>query len=231
MASEQSPSVIARAAALLRAVAASEPKGATTTNIAGETGLARPTAHRLLVGMADEGLIDRDTRTGRWTLGPELYLLGASAANRYDITEQAHDVLDRLARETGESAFLSARRGDETVCILAQEGSFPLRSHVLHVGIRLPLGVASAGLVILSQLPGREIDEYFARANLETRWGADHTEARIRERIEAARRTGYAVNPALLVEGSWGIGAAVFDRSGRPSWALSLTGVETRFKA
>jgi DNA-binding IclR family transcriptional regulator len=33
------------------------------------------------------------------------------------------------------------------------------------------------------------------------------------------------------VEGSWGIAAAVFDRSGRPSWALSLTGVETRFRA
>ncbi|MBI3690700.1 MAG: IclR family transcriptional regulator, partial [Mycolicibacterium aromaticivorans] len=42
--------------------------------------------------------------------------------------------------------------------------------------------------------------------------------------------TGYAVNPALIVEGSWGIGAAVFDQNGRPAWALSLTGVETRFK-
>jgi DNA-binding IclR family transcriptional regulator len=38
------------------------------------------------------------------------------------------------------------------------------------------------------------------------------------------------VNPALIVEGSWGIAAAVFDRDGRPAWALSLTGVETRFK-
>ena len=38
------------------------------------------------------------------------------------------------------------------------------------------------------------------------------------------------MNPALIVEGSWGMGAAVFDRSGRPAWALSLTGVETRFK-
>ncbi|MCW0192173.1 MAG: IclR family transcriptional regulator, partial [Rhodococcus sp.] len=37
-------------------------------------------------------------------------------------------------------------------------------------------------------------------------------------------------NPALIVEGSWGMGAAVFDRNGRPDWALSLTGVETRFR-
>ena len=38
------------------------------------------------------------------------------------------------------------------------------------------------------------------------------------------------MNPALIVEGSWGMGAAVFDSSGLPAWALSLTGVETRFK-
>lgn len=27
------------------------------------------------------------------------------------------------------------------------------------------------------------------------------------------------------------MGAAVFDRAGQPAWALSLTGVETRFRA
>lgn len=222
--------VIARVGALLRAVGARESSGGSTTEVATAAGLARPTAHRLLMAMAEEGLVDRDLKTGRWSLGPELYLLGASAANRYDIVEQARDIVDVLARESGESTFLSARRGDETVCVHSQEGSFPLRSHVLHVGIRFPLGVASAGLVILSHLPDRDIDDYFARTNPEPQWGAPHSETAIRERIAATRRTGYAVNPALLVEGSWGIGAAVFDRNGQPAWALSLTGVETRFK-
>jgi DNA-binding IclR family transcriptional regulator len=184
----------------------------------------------LLTALSEEGLVDRDTRTGQWALGPELYLLGASAANRYDITDRARDIVDRLARDTGESAFLSARRGDETVCVLSQEGSFPLRSHVLHEGIRFPLGVASAGLAILSHLPVRESDEYLGRSALETTWGPVHCEDSIRARMESTLLTGYAVNPGLIVEGSWGAGAAVFDRSGRPAWALSLTGVETRFR-
>ena len=219
--------VITRVAALLRAVAAGQPAGASTTDVARTADLARPTAHRLLTAMADEGLVDRDLKSGRWSLGPELYLLGAGAANRYDIVDQARDIVELLARESGESTFLSARRGDETVCVHAQEGSFPLRSHVLHVGIRFPLGVASAGLAILSHLPDRDVDDYFARAD---QWDEHHSEAAVRDRIAATRRTGYAVNPALLVEGSWGVGAAVFDRNGQPGWALSLTGVETRFK-
>ncbi|MDF2469100.1 MAG: putative IclR family transcriptional regulator, partial [Rhodococcus erythropolis] len=217
---EQSPAMVARVAALLRALGASEPTGISTTELGKVTGLARPTAHRLLTSLAAEGLVDRDARTGRWSLGPELYLLGAAAGNRYDITDRARDIVDDLARVTGESAFLSARRGDETVCILSQEGSFPLRSHVLHEGKRFPLGVASAGLAILSHLPTRDVDDYFARVNLESEWGEIHSEASIRERIESTRVTGYAVNPALIVEGSWGMGAAVFDRNGRPDWAL-----------
>jgi DNA-binding IclR family transcriptional regulator len=222
--------VVARVGAVLRAVASAEPDGASTTELGKLAGLARPTAHRMLVSLADEHLVTRDPETGRWSLGPELYLLGVGAAYRYDVTDQARTVITRLARETGESAFFSARRGDETVCVLNEEGSFPLRSHVLHVGIRFPLGVASAGLAILSHLHDRDVDAYFARVQPESAWGAAHSETAIRARIAATRETGYAVNPALIVEGSWGLGAAVFDRRGHPAWALSLTGVETRFK-
>ncbi len=142
------PNVVARVAALLGAVGAAEPAGASTTEVGRVAALARPTAHRLLSSLAEVGLIDRDAKTGgRWLLGgPEMYLLGAVAANRYDVTDKAREVVARLAAETGESAFFSARRGDETVCLLSVEGSFPLRSHVLREASGFPpLGVASAG--------------------------------------------------------------------------------------
>jgi DNA-binding IclR family transcriptional regulator len=222
--------VLTRAAALLRAIGGGASSGLSTTEAARAAGLPRPTAHRLLTALNDEGMVDRNAQTGRWSLGPELYLLGASASSRYDITSEARGVIDVMAHETGESVFLSARRGDETVCVSSREGSFPLRSHVLYEGIRFPLGVASAGLVILSHLPPRDIDDYFARTDLEPHWGASHSEEAVRERIAITRTTGYAVNPGLIVEGSWGLGAAVFDRSGRPAWVLTLTGVETRFR-
>jgi DNA-binding IclR family transcriptional regulator len=157
------------------------------------------------------------------------WLLGSLAADRYDITGSARDILRRLSRDTGESAFLSTRRGDETVCVAAEEGSFPLRSHVLHPGIRFPLGVASAGLVILAHLTDREIDDYLGRIDLTDQYGASHADEQVRDRIEATREQGYAVNPGLLVEGSWGMGSAVFNHRGAPAWALSLTGVQTRY--
>lgn len=221
--------VVHRVAQLLRAVAARE-EGSSVAELATTTGLTRPTVHRLLTGLATEGLVDRSADTGAWQLGPELYVLGAIAAHRYPIRELAAPALRRLAEATGESAFLSARRGLETVCLARVEGAFPIRSHVLYEGLRLPLGVASAGLAILAHLSDADVERIItATADVRSSWGHRHTPERIRELIADVRRRGFAVNPGLIVKGSWGMAAAVFDATGAPVYALSLTGIESRF--
>lgn len=221
---------VARAARLLRLVTAAGDAGVGVADLARKADLTRPTAHRLLSALRHEGLVDHDESTGRWMPGPELYLMGTVAASRYDITTIARDIVRSLAVRTEESAFLSVRRGDETVCLLREEGSFPIRSFVLAEGVRFPLGVASAGLAILSFLPPHDVDAYLERhPELPRDWGAAHGEKRLRTRLRETHERGYSVNPGLIVEGSFGIGAAVFTREGHPQWALSLTGVQFRF--
>ena len=222
--------MIGRVCAVLRALSVANEAGAATSDLARAAGLPRPTVHRLLSSLAEEGFVDRDRRTGRWFLGPELYLLGQTAGTRYDVTHHARASVHRLAVKTGESAFFSALRGEETVCLLREDGDFPIRSFVLYEGARFPLGVVSAGLVILSFLDDAEIDAYLERTDLVSRWGEAHSPEAVRARIARTRHDGYAVNPGLVVEGSWGMAAAVFDRSGQPAWALTLTGIETRFR-
>lgn len=222
-------SVVGKVAALIKAVAAHEPEGGTTSAVARQAAIARPTAHRLLSALVDVGFVERDRETGHWLLGPEHYFLGAAASARYDVTAAAQPVVRRLALATGESAFFSARRGDETVCLVREDGSFPIRSHVLVEGLRFPLGVASAGLAILAYLPEREQEELITGRDLAAIHGPSHAAAPLRERLARTRSKGYALNPGLIVEGSWGMGAAVFDRDGQPAWALSLTGIEARF--
>ncbi len=221
---------VARAAQLLRMVTSAGMEGLPVAELARRADLTRPTAHRLLAALRQEGLVDQDESTGRWMPGPELYLMGSVAASRYDITGIARDIVRSLAVRTEESAFLSVRRGDETVCLLREEGSFPIRSFVLSEGVRFPLGVASAGLAILAFLPPHDVDAYLERhPELAEVWGASHGQARLRSRLRDTHERGYAVNPGLIVEGSWGLGAAVFTREGHPQWALSLTGVQFRF--
>ncbi|MDJ0351023.1 IclR family transcriptional regulator [Cryobacterium sp. PH29-G1] len=226
----QGAQVVTRIALLLRLVGRN-PSGTPLAEIVRDSGLTRPTVHRLLTSLAAEGLLDHDPVKKTWHYGPEIFVMGTVAAARYPIEELARPSLQRLAEETGESAFLSIRRGAETVCLLREEGSFPIRSFVLHEGVRFPLGVASAGLAIMAFLPEAEVDALLADAEaLTARWDGRHSPASIRANLERTRVTGYAVNPGLILEGSWGMGAAIFDRAGRPAWALSLTGIEPRFK-
>ncbi len=223
---------IARAAALLRLVTGGGDAGLSVADLARRADLTRPTAHRLLTALRQEGLVDQDEHSGRWMPGPELYLMGTVAASRYDITGVARDIVRSLAVRTEESAFLSVRRGDETVCLIREDGAFPIRSFVLSEGVRFPLGVASAGLAILSFLPPHDVDAYLERhPDLAERYGAAHAEPRLRARLRETQSRGFAVNAGLIVEGSYGVGAAVFTKSGQPAWALSLTGVEFRFSA
>jgi IclR family transcriptional regulator, acetate operon repressor len=226
----ESPSVINRVVSLLRAASENVGVGATTTELARATQIPRPTTHRLLEALEVEGLVDRDV-AGRWFLGPETYVLGVAAAPRYDVTETARECVYRLARETGESAFFSLRRGDHTVVLLREDGDFPIRSYVLYEGARFPLGVVSAGLAVLAYLPDADIDAYLKRADLTSTWGESHSANAIRARIAQTRTDGWALNPGLVVEGSWGMAAAVFDSGKAPIGALTITGIEPRFGA
>lgn len=220
---------ITRATRLLKVLSASMPAGLATSELSKQAELTRPTTYRILSTLAAEGFVDRNEVTGNWLLGPELYLLGSVAAERYDITQIAHEAVRSLAAETGESAFLSARRGTETVCLLREDGSFPIRSFVLHEGVRFPLGVASAGIALLAFHTDEFIDDYLERENLEQSHGHAYKSSHVRNRVLVTRSHGFSVNPGLVVEGSWGMGAAIFSPSGSPDWALSLTGVDTRF--
>lgn len=223
--------VVQRVGSLLRQISLARETGARLSDLVESTGLTKPTVHRLLSALAVEGLLDQDDETGRWFLGPEMYVMGTAAASRFPIEEIAHPSLVRLAAATGESAFLSMRRGNETICLLREEGSFPIRSFVLTEGTRFPLGIGSAGLAILAHLDEAEREDALARLDLRgQRWGVKQSIPAIRQTIADAQRLGYIVNPGRIVEGSWGMAAAIFDRGNRPMWALTLTGIETRFQ-
>lgn len=222
--------MVGRVASLLRLVGR-KPEGSSIAGLVRESGLTRPTVHRLLASLAAEGLLDRDARSGNWILGPEIFLLGSVAAARFPFEDLARPSLRRLAEETGESAFYSIRRGQETVCVLREEGSFPVRSFVLHEGVRFPLGVASAGTAIMAFLPDEEQDAILSGWDQHAgSFGAGHGVDVVRRNLDRTRLHGFAVNPGLVLEGSWGMGAAVFDQLGRPIGALSLTGIEPRFR-
>ncbi|MCD7100764.1 IclR family transcriptional regulator [Pseudoclavibacter sp. 13-3] len=218
-----------RGIALLRLIATRPSQGMTTAELVGASALTRPTAHRLLTSLERLGMLERDESGRRWLLGPELYVLGTLSAQRVQVEARARPHLRRIADLTEESAFLSVRRGAFTVCLAREEGAFPIRSFVLQVGSRFPLGVASAGMAVIARLEDAEADEMLAAsADEREAYGTAFDLDTVHEQMAETRRRGYALNPGKIVNGSYGIGAAVLSAQGRPEWALSVTGIEQR---
>ena len=145
-----------RALALLAAVGRAPPEGASLAALAQAAGVAKPTARRLLISLMGAGLVEQDAGSRCYHLGAGAFLLGLRAGRRHDMAEQAADCVARLARDSGDSAFLLVPQGDEVVCLMREEGAFPIRTHALLAGDRNPAGVGAGGIALLAALPPEE---------------------------------------------------------------------------
>jgi DNA-binding IclR family transcriptional regulator len=224
--------VVARAIELLKLVSVRTEGGWLVPELVTKSGLKRPTVYRLLAALEAEGLVEQDSESRRWHLGQEAYVLGTLAAPRFNIERISRDTIVRIAQTTGESAFLSIRRGDESVCLIREEGTYPIRTHVLQAGDRFPLGVGAASLAMLSALPEAE-SEVAIEANRGQFKGrfSRITAKLVKELVAEARELGYAVNRGLLLPGSWGIAAPINVGPHVPLAAVSITAVESRLPA
>jgi DNA-binding IclR family transcriptional regulator len=110
------------------------------------TGLARPTAHRLAVGLEAHRLLRR-TADGRFALGFGTMELGRAAADSVPIAQVARPALIALTADVGESSQLYVEGAGRRVCVVSVQGSAELRTIVAE-GAELPLDRGSAGRVL-----------------------------------------------------------------------------------
>lgn len=219
---------IQRAARLLRELAASNRQGTRLIDIAQSSGLQRPTVHRMLKCLAAENLVTQDPKSRRYYLGPLVFELGITAGPRFNIRDLCSDALDRIAAETGDTVFLNIRSGDDALCVDRREGSFPIKTFTVDVGVRRPLGVGAGGLAMLNALPEDEMEEVLARiANRLPAYGK-LTAADVVSMIKRARKINYALNEVCTIPGVTALGAAIFDPSGRPLAAISVSTINSR---
>ncbi|KAF0123450.1 MAG: regulatory proteins IclR, partial [Xanthobacteraceae bacterium] len=105
-----SAKMVERIAAILRVLAAGDDRGASLQAIAETLDLKKPTAHRILSALTDNGLVFQDMATRNYRLGHAAAVLGRTAFEQ-DIAGAARASLVRLAALSGDTAFASAIEG------------------------------------------------------------------------------------------------------------------------
>jgi DNA-binding IclR family transcriptional regulator len=218
---------IRRALAILRIVAAGRDVGLSLQQVAQATGLARPTVHRILQTLVSEGVAEQSPRTKRYLVGEQVSMLALARPRRSLLDHVASPILERAARDLGDTVFLTIRTQLDTLCLARRMGSFPIQVLVIEVGARRPLGVSSAGLAILSDLSTDEADEILsANAPRLADFGTDPAKAAAQ--VAAGRLRGYALSDPGLVPGTKAISVAVPRRPPHPAAVLTLTAIRKR---
>jgi DNA-binding IclR family transcriptional regulator len=221
---------IRRALAVLRIVAAGQEQGVRLTDVAQGAALNRPTAHRILRVLVEEGAVEQDTGTRRYLIGREVSLLGLARLVRFPIRTLAEPHLRHLAATLGDTAFLTIRNGDDSICIDRRPGSFPVKVLSIEVGARRPLGVGVSGLVLLAALPQAEAGQV-VRRNASRLKAVGVDPAQLLERAAAARTQGYAYAPVGVVPGSRAVAVPVRNAEGQTVAGLAIATITGRLPA
>jgi len=223
----QGAQAIRRALAVLRILAAGRENGLPLREVVRATGLTRPTVHRIIHVLIEEGVVERIDKSDRFAVGRQVPELALARQTRSKLLVVAERSLAALSSEVGDTVFLTTRTGLDTLCVARRLGSFPIQVLSIEVGARRPLGVSSAGVAILAAMPARE-----ARAILErnaNRFGEYKTTVPvILEQIAEARRRGYNLRDKGLVEGTRSISAWIMGRDGQALAAVTVSAIRRR---
>ena len=167
------------------------------------TGLARPTAYRLLTALESHGLVARED--GRYHLGGRLLGWGGGAVGS-GLVEISRPVLAALRDRTEESTQLYVREGDRRVCVASVERTGGGLKDAVPVGAVLPLGQGSGGKVLLA-------------------WSEDGQE---RRDLAETRARGWAESVAEREVGVASVSAPVFGPDGKLRAAVCASGPVSR---
>jgi IclR family transcriptional regulator, pca regulon regulatory protein len=223
MRGETGPDFIEALARGLDVIRAFEPNHPmmTLSEVATATGLARPTARRMLLTLEELGYV-RTTQNG-FSLTPRVLELGMAYIGSTSIWDIARPHMERLVEQTGESSSLAQLDGSDIVYV-ARVAVPKIITLAVTIGTRFPALQTSLGKVLLADLPPDELEAVLAeqsRSGVTPLWQPDEEE---RDRILYEVRTrGWALTDEHLAHGIRSIAAPVRDGSKHVVAALNVT--------
>ena len=223
MRGETGPDFIEALARGLDVIRVFEPNRPTMTlsEVAAATGLARPTARRMLLTLEELGYV-RATQGG-FALTPRVLELGMAYIGSTSIWDIARPHMEQLVGHTGESSSLAQLDGSDIVYV-ARVAVPKIITLAVTIGTRFPALQTSLGKVLLAELPPDELERVLAepgRSGITPLW---QPKAEERDRVLYEVRTrGWALTNEHLAHGIRSIAAPVRDGANHVVAALNVT--------
>ncbi len=186
-----------------------------------ETGLPKPTLHRMLQQLESAGLLQREGDGRHYSTGVRLRRLAENLMLNNTYHGARHAVLRHLVEEIGESCNITALAGGEVVYLDRVETAAPLRFY-LHPGSRVPAHCSASGKLLLAQMSPAQRKRLLGHAPLtvytpKTLTDLDQLELALKD----VRRDGYALDDEEFLPGLLCVAVLVPNDSGRSNLCVA----------
>jgi IclR family KDG regulon transcriptional repressor len=129
------------------------------SQISKDLDLPKATIYRILTTLKKWGYVEKTEELDKYMLGKSFIKLGSKVSSENDITSIAVPLINKLAKETGESINLGILHNSEVVTVYNTKGEdFYLISNLIPVS---PLNCSAMGKLFLSMFSDKELKEYF----------------------------------------------------------------------
>lgn len=201
------------------------------SELAEQLALPKSQVSKILATLRRHGLVTQDPASRRYSVGLRAFALGSRFMTYDKLAGESLPILHGLVQETGHSARLSVRDGDEVVYLIGVEGP-----HFVDTGWRagtwLPWYGSSAGRILLAYLPAEEAERLLSQKPMTPITPYTVSDRKKLDKIlERARQRGYDSQRNETTVGLGTIAAPIFGPSQKVIGALSLAFPEAAVKA
>lgn len=187
-----------------------------------ETGLPKPTLHRMLQQLEGATLLQREDDGRRYSVGIRLRRLAENLLLNNTFHGAQHTVLRHLVDEIGESCNLTALSGSEVLYLDRVETTAPLRFY-LTTGSRVPVHCSASGKIFLSQMTPAQRKRLLSHVPLQAYTPTTLTSFETLEaEVERVRRDGYAFDREEFLPGLICIAVLVPNPRGRSNLGVAV---------
>jgi IclR family pca regulon transcriptional regulator len=191
------------------------------TEVADATGLARPTARRILLTLEELGYVR--SRAGTWSLTPRILELGTAYVHSQGLWDIARPHMEDLVAQTHESTSIAQLDGSDIVYV-ARVAVPKMITFAVSIGTRFPALQTSLGKVLLAALPPEEVERRLtepSRSGISPRWQptAEEREQHLRE----VRARGWSLADEHLAAGIRSAAVPLRDGAGEVVAAMNVT--------
>jgi DNA-binding IclR family transcriptional regulator len=185
-------------------------------------GLPKPTVHRLVRQLEEEGLLQREPQRDRFSAGPRLRALALDTIGATVATGPVHAILESLVAQINETCNIGILDRTQVVYLDRVECDWPLRLQ-LRPNSRLPIHCTANGKLLLAMLEDRTRRRLIDNLNLQAFTVNTITDpGLLDEECSAIREQNFATNNQEFHLGLIGLAVPVRDGEGRVIAGLAL---------